>query len=131
MYRLGEELLESTLAEKDLAVLVEEKLSMSQQCALAAWKASIIVGCIRSGHWGEEGDCPPLLCPCEAPRRVLHPGLRISTQERYGGFGEGPKDGHSQRAGALLLQRQSEGAWLVQSGEEKAPGKTLISASQS
>ena len=66
VYKPGEQLLESSPAEKDLGVLVDEKVNKSQQCALEAQKANGIPEFYqkRGGQQGEGGDCSPLLCSC-------------------------------------------------------------------
>jgi len=46
-YRLGADLLQSSSSERDLGVLVDDRLTMSQQCPLVAKKSNGILGCIR------------------------------------------------------------------------------------
>jgi len=99
IYRLGGAILESSPAGKDLWVLADEKLTMSQQCALAARKANGILGSMRRGVASRDRE---VIVPREAPSGVPHPGLELPKEERRGAFGEDPEEGHrdDQRAGA-------------------------------
>ena len=56
IYRLEGAVLASSPAEKDLGILVDEKLNMSQQHALVAWKSNGTLGSIRRGVANRDGE---------------------------------------------------------------------------
>ena len=103
-YRLGGEWVESSPEEKDLGVLVNEKLNMSWQCALTAQKANHTLGCIKRSVASRSREVILLLYSALV-RPHLCPALESSAQEGHGPVGEVPEEGHKddQRAGAPLL----------------------------
>ncbi|PKU48212.1 rna-directed dna polymerase from mobile element jockey- hypothetical protein [Limosa lapponica baueri] len=106
-YRLGGEWLENSPEEKDLGVLVDEKLNMSWQFVLASQRVNHILGCIKTNEASRWREVILPLCSAlvRPPWGVLCPALEFSAQQGCGPVGVGPEEGHKndQRAGAPVL----------------------------
>jgi len=87
-------LLEKSPVEKVLGLLLDEKLDMSHQCALRAWKANRILGCTKRITASRSREVMLPLRSGETLPGVLHAALKPSTQERQGPVGAGPEEGH-------------------------------------
>ncbi|KAK4806743.1 hypothetical protein QYF61_007541 [Mycteria americana] len=122
-HRLGGEWSESSPAEEDLGVLVDEKLDVSQRRGLAAQQANRLLGCIRSSvaSRSREGilplcralvTSPGALHPARGPPRlragVVQPGEEKAAGRPYCGLsvykGGSRKDGEG-----LFIRECSDG----------------------
>ena len=66
-------------------VLVDNRLTMSQQCALVVKNINGILGALNEHRQeAKGGDTPPLLCPGEATCRIPCPVLDSPVQKRQG-----------------------------------------------
>ncbi|KAJ7417706.1 hypothetical protein BTVI_31751 [Pitangus sulphuratus] len=61
MYRLGNEMMESSSMERDLGILTNGKLNMNH-CALAARRANLVLGSIRQSITSQLREGIVLLC---------------------------------------------------------------------
>ena len=106
-YQLEDEGIGSSPAEKDLGVLMDEKLHTSRQCALTAQEAKLYPGLHekKRGQQVEGGGSAPLLCSHETPHGVLCPAPESAAQQRHGPVAVVPEEGHKddEKAGAPLL----------------------------
>ncbi|KAJ7421831.1 rna-directed dna polymerase from mobile element jockey-like [Willisornis vidua] len=74
-YRLGDEQIKCSPAEKDLGMLLDEHLNMIQQCALVAQKVNCILGCIQSSEASRAREVILPLCSA-----LVRPHLECCTQ---------------------------------------------------
>ncbi|RMC05426.1 hypothetical protein DUI87_18618 [Hirundo rustica rustica] len=84
-YGLGTDLLESSFAEKDLGVLVNDKLTMSQQCPCgqeSQWYCGVHQE--ECAQQVKGADPALLLSPGDAASGVVCPVLGSTVQEKHG-----------------------------------------------
>ena len=89
LYKVGEDLLGSSPAEKDLGVLADQKLDVSQQRVLAAWKANCVLGCIKKSGASRESE---VIVPLYSALVRSH--LEYCVQAWGPQHKKGPEEGH-------------------------------------
>ena len=98
IYRLEADLLERSSAEKDLVVLVVNRMAMSQQCGLVAKKANGILGCIKKSVSSRSREA---ILPLRSVPMRLHLEYCVQfwahqvkkKENKQGSPGESPEEG--------------------------------------
>ncbi|KAK4816544.1 hypothetical protein QYF61_017745 [Mycteria americana] len=119
-YGLGDEEIESSPAEKDLGLLVDEKTGHELAMCTCSPESQLYPGLHQKkrGQQVEGGDSAPLLHSGETPPGVLHPALEPSAQETHGSVGVDPEEGHknNQWDGTPLLDRTKGNSFKLKEG---------------
>ncbi|GAB0188993.1 mitochondrial enolase superfamily member 1 [Grus japonensis] len=117
-HELGSTWLESSSVERDLGVLVDNKLNMNKQCAAVAKQANRMLGCINKGITNRDKE---VIIPLYSA--FVRPHLEYCVQfwsplykKRCGQAGEGPEKGQDddQRIGKPATCGKAERIGFVQ-----------------
>ena len=127
-YRLGDERIVNSPAEKDLGVLMGGKLDVNQQCVLVAQKANHILGCMQSNVASRSGrcSCTSTLCWWGLTWSTASRCGVLSTGETWSCWSVTKKD---LRDGTALLWGQAERAGAVQVEKRRLWGDLSVAFS--
>lgn len=105
-------------AEKELGVLVDKQLDMSQLCAVGKVHPRLCK--TRCGQQVRKDDSAPVFSCCETQPGAFSSALGSPKHERYGPVREGSEEAMKKIRGMGYLCYEDETARVVKPGEEKA-----------